>query len=80
MFFEMLILGTRDCIKLDQPKAYGDISVQAKPKLWEVCEGLDKLNVAGEDDADRERERERERTPTASIRSRRSSRSVSVQA
>lgn len=45
MFFEMLILGTRDCIKLKQPEAYGDISVSSKEKLWQVCDGLNKLSV-----------------------------------
>lgn len=34
-FFELLVLGTRDCVKLDQPERYGDISVQAKPKLFD---------------------------------------------
>lgn len=34
-FFELLVLGTRDCVKLEQPERYGDISVQAKPKLFD---------------------------------------------
>ncbi|KZV63378.1 hypothetical protein PENSPDRAFT_616694 [Peniophora sp. CONT] len=34
-FFELLVLGTRDCVKIDQPEAYGNIEVTAKPKLWE---------------------------------------------
>ncbi|KAJ9114630.1 hypothetical protein QFC22_005503 [Naganishia vaughanmartiniae] len=38
-FFELLVLGTRDCITLDQPERYGDISVQAKSKLFEVTSG-----------------------------------------
>lgn len=33
-FFEMLVLGTKDCIKLQQDEAYGDIKVSAKDKLW----------------------------------------------
>lgn len=33
-FFEMLVLGTKDCVKLQQDEAYGDIMVVAKPKLW----------------------------------------------
>ena len=33
-FFEMLVLGTKDCVKLEQHDAYGDIKVAAKPKLW----------------------------------------------
>lgn len=48
MFFEMLILGTRDCIKLEQPEAYGDIAISSKDKLWEVCEGLNNLTVEAE--------------------------------
>ncbi|VDC06437.1 unnamed protein product [Peniophora sp. CBMAI 1063] len=34
-FFELLVLGTRDCVKISQPEAYGNIEVTAKPKLWE---------------------------------------------
>ncbi|GHJ84716.1 hypothetical protein NliqN6_1118 [Naganishia liquefaciens] len=34
-FFELLVLGTRDCVKLDQAESYGDIAVQAKPKLFD---------------------------------------------
>nr|WJN25002.1 double-stranded break repair protein [Pseudozyma thailandica] len=33
-FFEMLVLGTKDCVKLQQDEAYGDIKVAAKDKLW----------------------------------------------
>ncbi|WWC87207.1 uncharacterized protein L201_002094 [Kwoniella dendrophila CBS 6074] len=33
-FFELLVLGTRDCVELDQPTAYGDIHVRGKDKLW----------------------------------------------
>ncbi|KAG8814902.1 sister chromatid cohesion protein 1 [Serendipita sp. 399] len=34
-FFELLLLGTRDCVKLGQKKAFGDIAIQGKKKLWE---------------------------------------------
>ncbi|KAI6137801.1 Rec8 like protein-domain-containing protein [Pisolithus thermaeus] len=34
-FFELLVLGTRDCIKLTQSAAFENIKIQAKPKLWE---------------------------------------------
>ncbi|KAI6017071.1 hypothetical protein EDC04DRAFT_2944669 [Pisolithus marmoratus] len=34
-FFELLVLGTRDCIKLTQSAAFENIQIQAKPKLWE---------------------------------------------
>lgn len=33
-FFELLVLGTRDCVRLEQDKPFGDIGVQAKEKLW----------------------------------------------
>lgn len=33
-FFELLVLGTKDCVKLRQPEAYGDIKVRGKEKLW----------------------------------------------
>lgn len=35
-FFELLVLGSRGCIALDQAEAYKDINVAAKPKLWDV--------------------------------------------
>ncbi|KAH9485323.1 Cohesin subunit rad21 [Psilocybe cubensis] len=34
-FFELLVLGTRDCVKLSQPKPFADITISAKPRLWE---------------------------------------------
>ena len=34
-FFELLVLGTRDCIKIDQEQPYANIEVRTKPKLWE---------------------------------------------
>jgi cohesin complex subunit SCC1 len=34
-FFELLVLGTRDCVRLDQAKPFGNIQVRAKEKLWE---------------------------------------------
>jgi cohesin complex subunit SCC1 len=33
-FFELLLLGTRDHIKLQQPGAFENIEVSAKDKLW----------------------------------------------
>ncbi|WVF70089.1 hypothetical protein IAT40_004876 [Kwoniella sp. CBS 6097] len=33
-FFELLVLGTRDCVKLDQPRPYENIDIRAKDKLW----------------------------------------------
>ncbi|WVQ97796.1 hypothetical protein IAU59_004911 [Kwoniella sp. CBS 9459] len=38
-FFELLVLGTRDCVKLDQPRPYENIEIRAKDKLWPEGEG-----------------------------------------
>lgn len=34
-FFELLVLGTRDCVKPAQEEPYANIEVRAKDKLWE---------------------------------------------
>lgn len=34
-FFELLVLGTRDCVKLKQSQEFGDIQIKGKQKLWE---------------------------------------------
>ncbi|KZW00273.1 hypothetical protein EXIGLDRAFT_604643, partial [Exidia glandulosa HHB12029] len=34
-FFELLVLGTRDCVKLSQAGPFENIEVRAKDKLWE---------------------------------------------
>lgn len=34
-FFELLVLGTRDCLRLSQPKPFENIEIHAKDKLWE---------------------------------------------
>ena len=34
-FFELLVLGTRDCVKLTQDAPFENIEVRAKHKLWE---------------------------------------------
>lgn len=62
MFFEMLILGTRDCIKLKQEEAYGDISIASKDKLWQVCDGLNKLSVENDEEGE-SRAASRQATP-----------------
>ncbi|SCZ90882.1 BZ3500_MvSof-1268-A1-R1_Chr1-3g02345 [Microbotryum saponariae] len=36
-FFELLVLSTRDCVKIEQPKSFGEIKVQAREKLWQVA-------------------------------------------
>jgi cohesin complex subunit SCC1 len=33
-FFELLVLGTRDCVQLRQSSPFANIEVRAKPKLW----------------------------------------------
>ena len=34
-FFELLVLGTRDCLKLSQESPFENIEIRAKGKLWE---------------------------------------------
>jgi cohesin complex subunit SCC1 len=34
-FFELLVLSTRDCVKVDQQTPFEDIEIRAKDKLWE---------------------------------------------
>ncbi|KAF5326155.1 hypothetical protein D9611_000150 [Ephemerocybe angulata] len=34
-FFELLVLGTRDCVRLEQKGSFKDIHIQGKDKLWE---------------------------------------------
>ncbi|KAF8070189.1 Rec8 like protein-domain-containing protein [Lyophyllum atratum] len=34
-FFELLVLATRDCVKLTQPAPFENIEIRAKDKLWE---------------------------------------------
>lgn len=33
-FFEMLVLGTKDCVRLRQDEPYGDVQIEAKPALY----------------------------------------------
>ncbi|KAF8608686.1 hypothetical protein BDV93DRAFT_485933 [Ceratobasidium sp. AG-I] len=54
-FFELLLLSTRDCVKVSQDDAFSNIEVRAKDKLWEQ-----QAPVAGEEDPGREA------TPSAS--------------
>ncbi|PVG01205.1 hypothetical protein CPB86DRAFT_781785 [Serendipita vermifera] len=42
-FFELLVLGTRDCLQLSQTKAFDDIKIQGKSRLWEGQIQGDKL-------------------------------------
>ncbi|KZT57763.1 hypothetical protein CALCODRAFT_508610 [Calocera cornea HHB12733] len=35
-FFELLVLGTRDCVKLQQTASFGNIEVSAKEKLFKL--------------------------------------------
>ncbi|WRT65040.1 uncharacterized protein IL334_001982 [Kwoniella shivajii] len=44
-FFELLVLGTRDCVKLDQNTPYEDIKVRGKDKLWPEGEGEASVGV-----------------------------------
>ncbi|PPQ89563.1 hypothetical protein CVT25_012235 [Psilocybe cyanescens] len=42
-FFELLVLGTRDCVKVSQPTPFADISITAKPRLWEHHSAADTI-------------------------------------
>lgn len=44
-FFELLVLSTRECVKIEQPEAYGAIEVQAKDRLWELNVGAQAVAV-----------------------------------
>ncbi|KAI3623940.1 MCD1 [Malassezia furfur] len=33
-FFEMLVLGTKNCVQLEQEEPYGDVDITAKPALY----------------------------------------------
>ncbi|CAD6888368.1 unnamed protein product [Tilletia controversa] len=35
-FFELLVLATKDCVKIKQEESYGDVEIQAKQKLWQI--------------------------------------------
>jgi len=34
-FFELLVLGTRDCLELSQSASFANIEAFAKPRLWQ---------------------------------------------
>ncbi|KIM45031.1 hypothetical protein M413DRAFT_327562 [Hebeloma cylindrosporum] len=44
-FFEMLVLGTRDCIQISQEAAFADIEVRAKPRLWQQQQHGENINA-----------------------------------
>lgn len=35
-FFEILALGTKDCLRIDQEDPFGEIKIKAKPGLWSM--------------------------------------------
>lgn len=35
-FFELLALGTKDCLRIDQEDPFGEIRIKAKPGLWSM--------------------------------------------
>lgn len=35
-FFEILALGTKDCLRVDQEDPFGEIKIKAKPGLWSM--------------------------------------------
>jgi cohesin complex subunit SCC1 len=34
-FFELLVLGTKDCVKVNQERAFEDIKIRSKPRLYQ---------------------------------------------
>ena len=34
-FFELLVLGTRDCVRMEQTRAFEDITIRSKPRLFQ---------------------------------------------
>jgi len=34
-FFELLVLGTKDCVRLEQDRAFGEIKIRSKPRLFQ---------------------------------------------
>ncbi|KAG8863286.1 sister chromatid cohesion protein 1 [Tulasnella sp. 330] len=44
-FFELLLLGTKDCVKLHQHDAHGNIEIRHKEKLWKDVEASRQASV-----------------------------------
>ncbi|KAG9009341.1 sister chromatid cohesion protein 1 [Tulasnella sp. JGI-2019a] len=45
-FFELLLLGTKDCVNLSQEEAHGNIEIRHKEKLWKDVEVSRQASVA----------------------------------
>jgi cohesin complex subunit SCC1 len=37
-FFELLVLGTKDCVRLEQDRAFEGIKIRSKPRLFQELE------------------------------------------
>jgi cohesin complex subunit SCC1 len=63
MFFEILVLATKDAVKVKQDEGFGQIEIQQKKALWGAwAEEKDEQQVAEEEEQQREAEREAGRT------------------
>jgi len=59
MFFEVLVLATKDAIKVKQTKGFGQIDIQQKKALWGAwAEEKDEQQIAEEEERARDAEKE----------------------
>jgi len=45
-FFELLVLGTRDCLELSQSASFANIEASAKPRLWQHQQANNEIDDA----------------------------------
>lgn len=63
MFFEVLVLATKDAVHVKQEEAFGDIEIKQKEALWGAwAEEKDEQQVAEEEELLKEQEKETGRT------------------
>ncbi|KAL7274648.1 sister chromatid cohesion protein 1 [Rhizina undulata] len=56
MFFEVLVLATKDAIKVQQEEGFGDVEIRAKKALWDAwAEEKDESQIAEEKEKEVER-------------------------
>lgn len=62
MFFEVLVLATKDAISVKQTEGFGDISIKSKKALWgEWAEERDEQQILEDEEREKEFEQQRER-------------------
>lgn len=63
MFFEVLVLATKDAVQVKQDKGFGQIEIMQKKALWGAwAEEKDEQQVAEEEERQREADKEAGRT------------------